>query len=130
MHVCANSIEGAERVRGFAASAIVEVCDPYVCTREILEADGLGDRLVAGLAKVVTECRAAEAASALAAFGVVAEVLGDGFLPHYRSFADLVLALIRGNRPVRAGVCLYVCVSVLVCVCVFVCGHTASCGGR
>ena len=43
------------------------------------------------------------------------EVLGDGFLPHYRSFADLVLALIRGNRPVRAGVCLYVCVSVLVC---------------
>ena len=106
--VCSTSRAGLERVRGHAASAIINVCSPRFCVPEVLGDSAFIGKLLAGLVSVLRECRPQEAQYAVSAVGCVAQVLGEGFVPFYGGFMPLaqgILATQNGkeHRQLRAN---------------------------
>jgi len=99
--VASQSAPGAERVRGHAALALVNVLNPVAFSRELLDSSKLLPGILAAVMAVIRECRPSEQRHAMSAIGAVAQVAEDGFRPYYAGFmpvAKNVLATMNGKE--------------------------------
>ena len=98
--MCSTPAPGAERVRGHAASAIVNVCSPRFCMPAVLGTEEQIRTLLGALIAVMRECRPQEQRFAMSGLACVAQVLGERFAPFYDGFMPLaqgVLATMNGK---------------------------------